>query len=88
MRYIIQRFELNDPMNPAYYIIGFKLICDVNQREQYLETKIDTGLCENKSDNEICMMAFSNLKPKIELAKTELLTKKFIIGSEFVLPVE
>lgn len=87
IRFIVQRFELNDSTNPSFYIIGFKLICDINQREHYLETKINLQLCDGKSDNEICTMAYSDLKPKIELTKLELLKKKFIVGSEFVPPL-
>lgn len=88
IRFIIQRFELNDPTNPSYYIVGFKLICDMNQREQYLETQIDFQLCNGKSDNEVCTMAYKNLKQKIEEAKIELVKKRFIVGSEFVPPIK
>jgi hypothetical protein len=88
IRFIVQRFELNDPTNPSYYIIGFKLICDMNQRESYLETQLDFKLCNGKSDNEICTIAYTELQPKIEQAKVELLKKKFIIGSEFVPPIK
>lgn len=88
IRFIVQRFELNDSTNPNYYIVGFKLLCDINQRDNYLETQVDFKSCEGKSDNEICTMAYMDLKPKIELAKNDLLKKKFIIGSEFVPPVK
>lgn len=88
IRYIVQRFELNDSTNPSYYIVGFKLVCDINQREHYLETQIDFQSCDGKSDNEICTMAYLELKSKVELVKVELLKKKFIIGSEFVPPVK
>lgn len=88
IRFIIQRFELNDPSNPSYYIVGFKLVCDINQREQYLETQLDFKLCNGKSDNEICTIAYSELKPKIDQVKVELVKKRFIIGSEFVPPIK
>lgn len=86
IRLIIQRFELNDPSYPNYYIVGFKLVCDLNQRESYLETEIKLDDCKDKSDNEICFIAYKNLESKIELVKKELLLKKFIVGSEFVPP--
>lgn len=86
VRYIVQRFELNDPTLPAYYIIGFKLICDLNQRDYYVETQLLYNDCVNKSDNEICVMAYNKLKSKISEVSRDLLLKKFIIGSEFVPP--
>lgn len=86
IRYIIQRFELNDSNSPCYYIVGFKLICDLNGRDCNVETKLDYNDCINKSDNEICVMAYNKLKPKIDSVSKELLLKKFILGSEFVPP--
>jgi len=88
VRFIIQRFELNDSTKPSYYIVGFKLVCDINQREQYLETHVDFKSGDGKSENEICTIAYSDLKPKIESAILNLLEKKFIVGSEFVPPVK
>lgn len=86
VRYIVQRFELNDPTTPTYYMIGFKLVCDINQRDCYVETQIDYELCRDKSDNEICVMAYNKLKQKIDEVSKELQQKKFIVGSEFVPP--
>ena len=88
VRFIVQTFEINDSAKPSCYIVGFKLICDINQREQYLETQLDFKLCDGKSDNEICTLAYSNLKPKLDQIKTELFNTKFIVGSEFVPPIE
>lgn len=86
IRYIVQRFELNDPTSPTYYMIGFKLVCDMNQRDCYVETQLDYQSCKDKSDNEICVMAYNKLKPKIAEVSKDLLLKKFIVGSEFVPP--
>lgn len=87
VRYIIQRFELNDSNSPSYTIVGFKIVCDLNQREQYIETTIPYSECVNKSDNEVCGMAYTKLKGKINSVSNDLVSKKFIIGSEFVPPV-
>jgi predicted RNase H-like nuclease len=86
IRLIVQRFELNDSTNPSFYIVGFKIISDINQRESYLETQVDFKESVDKSDNEICTIAYSQLKQKIDCVKTDLLRKKFIVGSEFVPP--
>ncbi len=86
IKYIIQRFEINDSANPSYYIVGFKIVCDINQRDFYVETQIDYKDCKDKSDNEICVLAYNKLKPKIDEISEELVKKKFIIGSEFVPP--
>lgn len=88
IRYIIQRFELNDVISPSYYIIGFKIVCDVNQRDIYIETELEYSQCVDKSDNEICVLAYNKLRNKISNISKELLQKKFIIGSEFIPPIE
>ena len=87
IRYIIHRFEPNDLTSPTYYIIGFKVICDLNQRETYVETTVPAGECIDKSDNEICLLAYNKLKDKINEVARELSSKKFIVGSEFIPPV-
>ena len=86
VRYIIHRFELNDTVSPSYYTVGFKVVCDINQRESYIETPVDYKDCSGKSDNEICSIAYEKLKNKIVELESELLKKKFIVGSEFVPP--
>ena len=86
IRYMVQRFKLNDPTSPTYYMIGFKLVCDLNQRDCYVETQLDYKDCKDKSDNEICVIAYNKLKSKITEVSKELLLKKFIVGSEFVPP--
>ena len=84
IKYIIQRFELNDSITPTFYIVGFKLQCEINQREVYVETMVNYAECINKSDNEIAALAYNQLKSKIDEASVELLKKKYIIGSEFI----
>ena len=86
IRHIIQRFELNDPTSPSYYIIGFKLVCDLNQRDCYVETQLPYNDCMDKSDNEICVLAYNKLRSKIDVVSKDLQQKKFIVGSEFVPP--
>lgn len=88
VKFIIHRFEVNDPIVPSYYIIGFKLVCGINQREQYIETIVDYKECENKSDNQICLLAYNKLKDRIDEISTELVKNKFIVGSEFVPPLK
>jgi hypothetical protein len=88
VRIIVQRFELNDSENPAFYIVGFRLVCDLNKREKYFETVVDYSLCLEKEDTEICNMAYKNLKTKIESARDELILGRFIVGTEFVPPVD
>lgn len=87
IKYIIYRFEPNDLTSPTYYIVGFKIVCDLNQRESYVETTVSIEECKNKSDNEICLIAYNKMKTRIEEVSIELSSKKFIIGSEFVPPV-
>jgi hypothetical protein len=86
IRYIIHRFELNNSILPTYYIVGFKILCELNQREVYIETMVDYLDCKDKSDNEICLLAYNQLKNKIDDVSKELLSKKFILGSEFIPP--
>lgn len=86
IRFIIQRFELNDFDNPTFYIVGFKITCDLNQRDSYIETQIDYTECIDKSDNEICELAYYKMKDRITEISKNLLQKKFILGSEFVPP--
>lgn len=88
IRYIIHRFELNDKNSPTYYIVGFMLVCDLNQRESYVEATIDYNECVDKSDNEICSLAYNKIKSRIDEVSRDLLHKKFIVGSEFVPPVD
>lgn len=88
IRLIVSRFELNDLTNPSFYIIGFKLICDLNQRDCMVETTIPYQNCVDKTDNEICLMGYKRLIGEVEEKSKELLSKKYIIGSEFVPPVE
>jgi hypothetical protein len=87
VRYIIQRFELNDPISPTYYIIGFKLICDMNQRESYIEDCINYADCVDKSDNEICLTAYSGMRHRLLPVVSDLTKKRFLLGSEFIPPV-
>jgi hypothetical protein len=87
VRYIIQRFELNDPISPTYYIIGFKLICDMNQRESYIEACINYADCVDKSDNEICLTAYSGMRHRLLPVVSDLTKKRFLLGSEFIPPV-
>lgn len=88
IRFLIQRFEINNNDNPEYYIVAFNIICDLNSREQYIETTIPIGEVIEKSDNEICELAFNKLKSKIKKIINELENKKFIVGSEFIPPVD
>jgi hypothetical protein len=86
VKFIIHRFELNDPFSPSYYIVGFKIVCDQNQRESFIETTIGITEVEGKSDDEICLVAYDKLKHKVIDSSKELLKKKYIIGSEFIPP--
>lgn len=88
VRLIVRRLELNNPVEPSCYIVGFQVISEINRCEKYLETNVPFAECENKSDNEICTMAYKHLKSRIEMAREEIAKHKHIIGAEFVPPLD
>jgi len=88
VKLLIYRYEKNDIIDPTYYIIGFKILCELNNSEAYVETTIDNADCIDKNENEICLLAYNKLKSIIILKSNELENKNFLIGSEFIPPIE
>lgn len=83
IKYTIHRFELyGNP--PSSKIVGFLITNTDTQKTEYTETLISLKECENKTDSEVCGMAYDSLKPQIELLVESLTVHSKIIGSEFV----
>jgi hypothetical protein len=80
IRYIISRFEY-DAIPPKYRIVGFTLRHSSSEKQEYLETTIALDRIKDMCDQEVCDVAFEQLKDRIKLAKASLTS---IIGKEYV----
>ena len=85
IKYKITRFELNgDP--PDEYIVGFYMKNEENQKHSYVESMIPFVSGENKTDGEICNIAFSASYDYITGVSGRLESVATVVGAEFLPP--
>jgi hypothetical protein len=80
---IISRFELIDNP-PTGKVVGFTIKNLDNEFSDYTETIMSIAECVDKTDNEICQLAYLKIKLQIENIINKLNTRSTILGSEFV----
>lgn len=85
-RLIISRFELYPKENPRNYIVGFKIICDTNAKEGYVESTVALEDITDQSDHDICVLGYRNAKDKIQATMTKLESITPVLGAEFIIP--
>jgi hypothetical protein len=79
----IMRYELaGDPIDRR--IVGFTLTNTETDKTDYIEIEVPLSKCKNKSDYEICNIAYKLEKENILKIKRKLMSKSAIIGYEFV----
>jgi len=83
--YKITRFELRG--EPAVdYVVGFALKNTTNDKNGYVESIVPLVSGQDKSEAEICNVAFSGNYDKIIRASGLLAETATVIGAEFVPP--
>jgi len=69
---------------PTRRVVGIQLECDENERKEYVETVIPLEECNDKSEYEICKIAYKNLKVQLDKLKESIESYAPMLGSEFV----
>ena len=81
LNYTIARYEFIDKDR---FLVAFN-ICDDHENGAYIETILQTSDISEKTKQEVCQLAYNNLKPKIEELKTKFAElQSSIIGYQFV----
>ena len=78
----IHRYELVG--NPPSRMVGFLITSTTTNKHQYVETLVGIDDYKNKTEEEICVFAYNQLKSRIDSIIESFNKVSFIIGSEFV----
>jgi hypothetical protein len=82
IKIIINRYELfPDPSNGR--IVGFLIKNTDTDKAEYVESVVSTvGLGD--SENEVCKIAYNQIKDQIDSISTRLSQSSSVVGSEFI----
>ncbi len=82
----IQRYELYPPINSDSYLVGFSIIDKLNNNlSTYVESTVFLTQASGKTIDEICQIAYQNIKPQIDKMVENLKSKRStIIGYTFL----
>jgi hypothetical protein len=82
IKIIINRYELfPDPSKGR--IVGFLIKNTDTDKAEYIESVVSTDL-SNKTENEICKIAYDQIKEQIESISKRLSESSSVVGSEFI----
>lgn len=87
-RLIIARYELYPKEAPNRYLVGFRLMCDINGRENYHEVGVPVAEADGKNEHEVCVIAYNKSKDNLQKMIAAMEAISPIIGSEFIPPEE
>lgn len=65
IEYKITRYELYPKENPSFIVVGILMTDLTTNNISCLEDKIPLSQTHGKTHNEICQLAYENLKPQI-----------------------
>jgi len=87
-RFVIGRFELYPKDNPVQYLVGFKIICDENGRESYVEIGLPLEAAQGLSEHDVCIAAWNHGKTQLteEVKRIEAIPS--VLGADFIPPDE
>tara|TARA_Y100000361_G_C10851976_1_gene184843 strand:- start:40 stop:309 length:270 start_codon:yes stop_codon:yes gene_type:complete len=85
IKYKITRYDLHGNP-PDEYIVGFALTNTTNNQNGYVESRVPIISGKNKTEAEICNIAFSGSYNEITGASGILVESATVIGAEFVPP--
>jgi hypothetical protein len=78
----IYRFELYPNDEPTQYWVGFSV--EVDQHQPFLmDTYVAIADCADMTEEEICDVAYNNLKDAIQIRADELGAKSPVVGVEY-----
>jgi hypothetical protein len=85
MTYTISKYEILK--NNFNFVVGFNLTDD-NENAGYVESILDIVDIENKTQEEVCQLAYEKIKEKIKRIELDFIEKnESILGKVFV-PIE
>lgn len=85
MTYTIGKYEILK--NNSSFVVGFNLTDD-NENVAYIESILDIADVENKTQEEVCQLAYEKIKEKIKRIELDFIEKnESILGKVFV-PIE
>jgi hypothetical protein len=81
MTYTISKYEILK--NNSSFVVGFNLTDDENAA--YVESILDIADIENKTQEEVCQLAYEKIKEKIKRIELDFIEKnESILGRIFV----
>ena len=82
MTYTISKYEILK--NNSSFVVGFNLT-DENENAAYVESILDIDDIENKTQEEVCQLAYEKIKEKIKRIELDFIEKnESILGKVFV----
>lgn len=81
MTYTIARYE---SLEEDRFVVGFNLIDD-NENSAYIEALLNKSDIENKTQEEVCQLAYDSVKDKVDKIEADFEAKnESILGRIFV----
>jgi hypothetical protein len=85
LEYKIYRHELYPIENPNSTVVGFLITDNETNKTAVLETNVSIAECNGKTPEEVCQIAFEQLKDKIERIKQDFQkNRESVIGKVFL----
>lgn len=84
-RIFVARFELRSNTD---WLVGFELKSDLAGKKSTVDVIVPSASAKEKTDYEICALAYDMLKQRIKYEKALFETTPTVIGTEFVPPDE
>ena len=82
MTYTISKYEILK--NNSNFVVGFNLTDD-NENAAYVESILNVADIENKTQEEVCQLAYEKIKEKIKRIELDFIEKnESILGRVFV----
>jgi len=81
----IYRHDLYPAEDPKWTVVGFLITDTTNDRTAVVETNVDIIECNSKTSEEVCQIAYNQLKDKIDRIKADFLkNRESVIGKVFL----
>jgi len=85
LEFKIYRHDFYPEQNPVHAVIGFLIIDTETDKTAVLETNVSIAECNGKTPEEVCQIAFEQLKDKIERIKQDFQKNRdSVIGKVFL----
>ena len=85
MTYTISKYEILK--NNSSFVVGFNLT-DENENAAYVESILDIADTENKTQEEVCQLAYEKIKEKIKRIELDFIEKNESILGRIFVPTE